>query len=111
MVVSIEVAHNQGVASEVPPKQRGEGRSESTGAGGGGGDIEVDNRYFNPVYCDDDTLMFSGIIVYEEAVCVQWLIRGILPDEEGESPSPVRGEPVLGDEGETAEEDRVGVGG
>ena len=111
MVVSIEVAHNQGVASEVPPKQRGKDRSESTGAGGGGGDIEVDNRYFNPVYCDDDTLVFSGIIANEEIISIQWFIGGVLPDEEGESPSPVRGGSVAGYKGVPTERNRVGVGG
>ena len=111
MVVGIKVAHDQGVATKVPSEQRGKDRSESTGAGGGGRYIKVDYSDVNPVYCDDDTLMFSGIVACEKVICVEWFIGGVLPDEEGESPSPVRGGSVAGYKGVPTEEDRVGVGG
>ena len=111
MVVSIKVAYNQGVASEVPPEQRDKEWSETTGAGGSGGNIDVDHSYVDPVYCDDDTLMFSGIIAYEQVVGVERFIGGILPNEEGESPTPVRRGSVTRYKGVPTEKDRFGVRG
>ena len=83
MVVSVKVAHNQGVATKVPAEKRGKDRGESTGAGGGGRYVEVDYCDVNLVYCDDDALMLSGIVIGEKVIGVERLVGGVLPNEEG----------------------------
>ena len=83
LVVSIKVAYDQRITSKVPPKERGETRSEAAGARGRGGDVKVDDGDINLVYVDDDTLMLSGIIVSEEEVSTERFVGGVLPDKEG----------------------------
>ena len=83
MVVSIEVAYYQCVTPKNPPKKRGERWGETTGARGSGRDIDVDDCNVYLVYGDDDTLMFSGIIVSEERIGMKGLVGGVLPDKEG----------------------------
>ena len=111
MVVRIEVAHDQSIAPKIPLKERDKRWGETPGAGGSGGDIDVDNSNVYLIYCDDDTLMFSGIVAVEEEVGTERFVWGVLPDEEGETPSPIRGGAVPGNKSVSPEENRVGVRG
>ena len=83
MVVSIKVAYYQRVAPKIPPKKRGERWGETTGARGSGRNIDVDDCNVYLVYGDDDTMMFSGIIVSEERIGREGFVGGVLPDKEG----------------------------
>ena len=55
--------------------------------------------------------MFSGVIASEKKVCLERQVGGVLPDKEGETPSPVRGGSVAWKEGIPREKDWVGLRG
>ena len=81
--MSVKVAYNQCVTPKIPPEKRGERWGETTGARGSGRDIDVDDCNVYLVYGDDDTMMFSGIIVSEERIGREGFVGGVLPDKEG----------------------------
>ena len=83
LVVSVKVAYNQCVTPKIPPEKRGERWCGTTGARGSGRDIDVDDCNVYLVYGDDDTMMFSGIIVSEEKIGMEGFAGGVLPDKEG----------------------------
>ena len=109
-MVGVEVAHHQGVAAEVLLEKGSEAGGVARWAAGCGGDVEVNDGYFDVLYCDDDTLMFGGIIVGEEGVGVEGEVGCVLPNEEGQPPSPVCTGSVTSDGGEVLEVDGVGLG-